>query len=240
MKKKILLFISVLIMLINATVALPIHSFADEEEQSTVFTIGDMFNESASETDAYSDTSNPETVVESADGFEEAELTSETNENGVDFFAEESTEPVTEESEEESVYEALLDADYVYNFYITLGGVENANWVMLKIQGEDGAKYNLKFEKKYNYYLEPGLPDGEYKILSVKTDSVTVNVELPIDSFKVQSSTNIQIPCAEKVDNFFVGQIKSNWVILLILGVLLIAYFRIPKERREQMKNNGI
>lgn len=105
--------------------------------------------------------------------------------------------------------------------------------VTMTIADKNNKEYALEFTSAENYIVQISLPVGEYTIKSVeaKSDDYKIKDCHIVDSDKTSFTVSetdfmsVKFTATEKKELFIVGFFKREWYLLLILVVLLIAYW---------------
>ena len=131
---------------------------------------------------------------------------------------EEITEPVVDETTE-STAKPELKSEYKITFSI-FDLTTNADVTVYAKCGDK--KYELVFTKENNYVLTEELPLGTYEI----------TIDLGIDSFVVGADDlqNYSVNAKEEKHEFM-RLVSRNWIFVLLLLILGVAYFRIQRQK---------
>lgn len=105
--------------------------------------------------------------------------------------------------------------------------------VTMVIADSKGKEYTLKFTYDNNYIVQDTYPVGEYTIKSIKSENDSYKIKdcHIIDSDKTSFTVtetdfmSVKFTATEKKELFIVGLVKREWYLLVILAVLVIAYW---------------
>lgn len=94
-------------------------------------------------------------------------------------------------------------------------------------------EYTLKFTYDNNYIVQDTYPVGEYTIKSIKSENNSYKIKdcHIVDSDKTSFTVtetdfmSVKFTATEKKELFIVGLVKREWYLLVILAVLVIAYW---------------
>lgn len=105
--------------------------------------------------------------------------------------------------------------------------------VTMVIADSKGKEYTLKFTYDNNYIVQDTYPVGEYTIKSIKSENDSYKIKdcHIVDSDKASFTVtetdfmSVKFTATEKKELFIVGLVKREWYLLVILAVLVIAYW---------------
>jgi hypothetical protein len=105
--------------------------------------------------------------------------------------------------------------------------------VTMVIADSKGKEYTLKFTYDNNYIVQDTYPVGEYTIKSIKSENDSYKIKdcHIVDSDKTSFTVtetdfmSVKFTATEKKELFIVGLVKREWYLLVILAVLVIAYW---------------
>ena len=115
--------------------------------------------------------------------------------------------------------------------YFSLSDVKTN--VTMVIADSKGKEYTLKFTYDNNYIVQDTYPVGEYTIKSIKSENDSYKIKdcHIVDSDKTSFTVtetdfmSVKFTATEKKELFIVGLVKREWYLLVILAVLVIAYW---------------
>lgn len=148
--------------------------------------------------------------------------------------AEIKTEATTEaQSEEPSTVDSVDPVIIKGKGFVSFSLSDVKTNVTMVIADSKGKEYTLKFTYDNNYIVQDTYPVGEYTIKSIKSENDSYKIKdcHIVDSDKTSFTVtetdfmSVKFTATEKKELFIVGLVKREWYLLVILAVLVIAYW---------------
>lgn len=148
--------------------------------------------------------------------------------------AEIKTEATTEaQSEEPSTIDSVDPVIIKGKGFVSFSLSDVKTNVTMVIADSKGKEYTLKFTYDNNYIVQDTYPVGEYTIKSIKSENDSYKIKdcHIVDSDKTSFTVtetdfmSVKFTATEKKELFIVGLVKREWYLLVILAVLVIAYW---------------